>query len=369
MLAAGFAVAAQTTDIAAIDKNFRPATIGDVAVNYYDALAGAPFEVTGFAWRKPGGELYRIPAELTSEQTSEGVIALAKHTSGGAVRFRTDSPYLAIRATLRAGSDMNHMPRSGSCGFDLFQSDAKGASHYNTTIQPSPEHLKGEVLERKANSFAKAGEMRDWVIYLPLYGGVQSLEAGIAPGAKLEAPTPHRIAKPILFYGSSITQGGCASRPANNYTTMLCRAVDAPQINLGFSGNAKGEIALAEAIAGLDLAAFVYDYDYNAPGAAHLAKTHEPFFLKIREKNPDLPIIMMSKCSGPDAKRRDIIKKTCQNAIDRGDRNVYFIDGSELFGEPGKDYCTVDGCHPNDLGFYQMYRRVLPVLRQALDKR
>jgi hypothetical protein len=150
---------------------------------------------------------------------------------------------------------------------------------------------------------------------------------------------------------------------------MLCRAVDAPQINLGFSGNAKGEIALAEAIAGLDLAAFVYDYDYNAPSATHLARTHEPFFLKIREKNPALPIIMMSKCSGPDAKRRDIIKNTYQNAIDRGDRNVYFIDGSELFGEPGKDYCTVDGCHPNDLGFYQMYLRVLPVLRQALEKR
>ncbi len=354
-------------DIAELDRNFRPATVGDQLFHYFDALAGAPFELTGFPWRQPGGELYRIPAALTCAEVSEGVLELAKHTSGGAIRFRTDSIAIALRAVSRAGTDMNHMPRSGSCGFDLFQADAAGVGRYRNTAQPSPENVQGEILERKADSAAPAGEMRDWTIYLPLYGGVKTLEIGIVPGSRAEPPTPQKIAKPILFYGSSITQGGCASRPANSYPTMLCRELDAPQINLGFSGNAKGEIALARAIAGLDLAAFVYDYDYNAPDAAHLARTHEPFFLAVRAARPELPVIFLTRCSLAEPERRDIIRRTCQNALDRGDRRVHFIDGDELFGEPGKDYCTVDGCHPNDLGFYQMYRRILPVLRQALD--
>ena len=116
----------------------------------------------------------------------------------------------------------------------------------------------------------------------------------------------------------------------------------------------------------LDMAVFVLDYDYNAPSAEHLAKTHEPFFKAVRKANPDVPVIMLSKCSWISPARRDIIKKTYDNAVRGGDKNVWFIDGQELFGEPGQNMCTVDHCHPNDLGFYMMYRRVLPVLLEAL---
>ena len=114
------------------------------------------------------------------------------------------------------------------------------------------------------------------------------------------------------------------------------------------------------------MAVFVLDYDYNAPSAEHLAKTHEPFFKAVRKANPDVPVIMLSKCSWISPARRDIIKKTYDNAVRGGDKKVWFIDGQELFGEPGQNMCTVDHCHPNDLGFYMMYRRVLPVLLEAL---
>ena len=177
---------------------------------------------------------------------------------------------------------------------------------------------------------------------------------------------PHKIKKPVLFYGSSITQGGCASRPANAYTTMLCRELDPEQINLGFSGNAKGEIEIARDIASLNLAAFVFDYDYNAPTPEHLEKTHEPFFLEIRKKHPNLPIIILSRCSNMTDRRRDIVKQTYLNAVARGDKNVSFIDGAELFGTTDKKYPTVDGCHPNDLGFYLMFQRILPTLKETL---
>lgn len=350
-------------DIAAIDKNFRIAKVGELQVNYFNALE-EPFEVNGFAWRKPGELLYRIPKNFTDKEVNSGVLSLAEHTSGGTIRFKTDSPYLTIRVDYRSFFDMNHMPRTGSAGFDLYTVDEDGHELYLSTIQPNPENQTKTLEQMFKQVFG--GKIRAYTLYLPLYSGVQSLEIGIKPGNGLLPPDPQKIRKPILFYGSSITQGGCASRPANNYTTMLCRAVDAPQINLGFSGSGMGEIALAEAIGQLDLAAFVLDYDFNAPDVEYLAQTHERFFLTVRKANPKLPIIMLSQCTGIVPQRRDVIRLTYANAIKAGDQRVWFIDGSELFGEAGQNMCTVDGTHPNDLGFYMMYRRVLPVLKAAL---
>ena len=351
-------------DISEIDRNFREAKVGNLSVYYFNALK-KPFEVTGFPWREENGPLYRIPKNLTEQEVNSGVLSLAWHTSGGTIRFKTDSPYMTIRADYHYFNDMNHMPRTGSAGFDLYTAGDDGGEIYLSTIQPRSEN-RNKTLEQRFNS-GSDGKMHSYTIYLPLYSGVKNLEIGVKPGSKILPPDPQKIRKPILFYGSSITQGGCASRPANNYTTMLCRAVDAPQINLGFSGSAKGEIALAEAIGKLDLSVFVMDYDYNAPNAEHLAKTHEPFFKAVRKANPDLPVIMLSKCSWISPERRDIIRKTYENAVKAGDKKVWFIDGNELFGEPGQNMCTVDHCHPNDLGFYMMYRRVLPVLKEALS--
>lgn len=355
---------AAAEDISSIDKNFQPAMVGNRKVHYYNALK-KPFEVTGFAWWKEGEPLYRIPKELTEKEVNKGVLELANHTSGGTIRFKTDSPFLTIRIKYiwKGFSDMNHMPRSGSGGVDLYTTDENGREKYLGSAQPS---RGGKPLERFL-AHMPGGKMRNYTVYLPLYSGVSSLELGIRPGSRILPPDPQKIKKPILFYGSSITMGGCASRPANNYTTMLCRAVDAPQINLGFSGSAKGEPALARAIAELDLAAFVLDYDYNAPSVQHLKDTHEAFFLTIRKARPELPVIILSQCSHISKARRDVIRKTYENAVARGDRKVWFIDGSELFGEAGDAMCTVDNCHPNDLGFYMMYKRVLPVLRQALN--
>ncbi|MEG1980076.1 MAG: SGNH/GDSL hydrolase family protein, partial [Victivallaceae bacterium] len=151
------------------------------------------------------------------------------------------------------------------------------------------------------------------------------------------------------------------------------RAVDAPQINLGFSGCGRGEFGVAKAIAGLDLSCFVMDYDHNAPSAEHLEATHEKFFQIIRERNPQLPIIIITKCDiwrhigyEVNSQRREVIRRTYDNAVAAGDKNVYFIDGETLFGTVNRNECTVDTCHPNDLGFYRMFEHILPTLRRAL---
>lgn len=350
-----------------IDKNFKMATVGDKSIRYYNALK-PPFQLTGFPWFKENKKLYRLPKKLTKVEVNEGALFLSNNTAGGMIRFKSDSPYVAIRAKLAYSGDMNHMPRAGSMGFDIYRGTGKKIT-YAGTVQPNRDEINIERLVY--NQGAEASGMKDWTICLPLYGGAEEIEIGLAPESKLKRPTPHTIKKPVIFYGSSITQGGCASRPGNAYTSMLCRAVDAPQINLGFSGSGRGEIAIAKAIASLKLSAFIMDYDHNAPTAEHLAATHEIFFMTIRERNPDLPVIFVSRCDflphiKEQRERRKIIKTTYKNALKSGDKNVYFIDGEKLFGKNNRDACTVDGCHPNDLGFYRMFKNILPALKKAL---
>ena len=355
----------KTVDISSIDRNFKIKGVGRFEGTYYN-VKSAPIALEGLAFMQENkGDFYRIPRTLTAREVNKGVVFLANHTSGACVRFRTDSPNIVIRAKLAYSYDMSHMTRAGSAGFDSYAA-YNGKLIYQKTIMPkagekSIHALIGKNPDRK---------MRDWLINLPLYGGVESLEVGIEKNSTIQAPTPHRISDPVLFYGSSITQGGCASRPGNNYTSMLCRAVDAPQINLGFSGSARGEEAMAKVIGKLKMACFVYDYDHNAPTVKHLQKTHEKFFKIIRSMQPELPVIILSKCNfrnnQNDKARREVIRKTYENAVASGDKNVYFVDGETLFAGDLRDSCTVDGTHPNDLGFFRMYEHVLPVLKTAL---
>ena len=115
------------------------------------------------------------------------------------------------------------------------------------------------------------------------------------------------------------------------------------------------------------------DYDHNAPSVDHLKETHEPFFRRIREKNPDLPVVMLTK---PDydydargAERRAIIRATYENAVAAGDKNVYFVDGETYFGSEDRELCTVDRVHPNDIGHYRMAAMVEPIIKKILEER
>lgn len=349
-------------DISKLDKNFAVEKTEGYDVVYRNAFE-APFSLEGFPWHKKGEPLKRIPNYVKADEISRGVWSLANHTAGGVVRFRSDSPCAVIRVKMRNNKpSMGHMPATGSSGFDLFEN----TNTYVKTVNPM--HYKSEIPSPLTAVIMNAGtkKMRDFTLYLPLYNGVESLEIGLAPKAKIEAPAPHKIKKPILFYGSSITQGGCASRTSNAYTAMLCRELDAPMINLGFSGNAKGETKMAELIASLDLSAFVYDYDHNAPSFEHLKKTHEPFFKIIRKARPNLPIIILGKTLGATKARDDVLKATYENAKKSGDKNVWYVTGKQLFDGVPTSYLTVDGCHPNDLGFYLMYKNSLPTLKEAL---
>lgn len=299
---------------------------------------------------------------------SPGIQYLAWCTSGGVIRFASDTSAIALKVKLTSKDDMSHMPRTGSAGFDIYIGKGK-CKKFIISAKPDSNQIEYEAVFEGINPNK---EMQEWTLNMPLYNGVQELKIGLLPGSKIEKPTPYTIEKPVVFYGSSITQGGCASRPGNSYTHTLCRWLDTNMVNLGFSGSAKGEPEMAELISKIDMSAFVMDYDHNAPDAKHLQDTHEIFFRIIRDNNPELPVIFVSK---PDfdanalasAERRNVICSTYENAVKSGDRNVYFVDGEILFGQNDRDACTVDGCHPNDLGFMRMAENIYPALKRALN--
>jgi len=175
-----------------------------------------------------------------------------------------------------------------------------------------------------------------------------------------------------LFYGSSITEGSCYSTVSNAYVSTLSRWLDFDFYNMGFSSNAKGELVMADYINTIDMGVFVYDYDHNAPTVEHLRNTHKPFFDRIRQAYPHIPILMMTRpaeiYTEEIKERREVVRATYDAAVAARDKNVYFIDGETFYGEADRNICSADGCHPNDLGFYRMAGVIRPVLKEILDK-
>ncbi len=341
-----------------IDPNFQiPDYVQKEDLAYYD-VKQAPFTVCGVFYEN--GYFRRIP-EALAKKVSVGVDYLHTNTSGGRVRFVTDSDYVALHAELDKVEPMSHIPLTGLAGFDLYVDGA----YYGTYVPPMGvkdgyDHIL-EFSEKK---------MREITIHMPLYCDVKAILVGLQDTAQVGKARPYCYEKPVVYYGHSITQGGCASRPGNSYPNILSRRLDIDHINLGFSGNCKGEPALAEHIASIPMQAFVMDYDHNAPDMEHLRKTHEPFFKIIRERHPELPVIFMTSTAqarffDDQEGRKAVIRKTYENALAAGDRNVYFIDGSKIYD--GCDAATVEGCHANDLGFWLQANAVGAVLEKILQ--
>jgi len=351
--------------ISDIDPNFRLSS-GVPADMQFHSVWEPTFQIYGIAENEKG-DFCRLPRDLLP-RCSEGVRGLADNLAGACVRFSTDADSAAVLWELTTGENMAHFAPSGKSGMELFEENEQGTQHVATLI---PVLEDGGLCRTKQSRFVKLpGGMRSYVLYLPLYNGLKTLVMGLPPEAQLlEGRTP-RVERPIVFYGSSVTQGACASKAGSCYTTLLARRLDAAQINLGFSGSARGEVEMAHYIASLNMSLFVYDYDHNAPTVEHLRATHEPFFRIIREAQPDLPVVMLSRSGGqPGAEkdaRRAIIRSTYLNAVHAGDRHVWFVDGQLLFGEKDRDLCTVDVVHPTDIGFLRMADGLEPLLREIL---
>jgi len=344
-------------DFGKIDKNFVPKGFEGLGeIDWYD-IHTAPIKLYGFYDEE---KLLRMDGE-TAEKTSEGVKALYKCTAGGRARLSTDSPFIAVSAELTEICKGTTLSYIGDSGFDLYLTDTNAFLGAFAPIAPYDNVNASLDFERFTER-----KINDFTIEFPTYNGVKKMYIGLKRGSKLAGGREYDSRK-IVYYGSSITQGACASRAGSCYQNIIARKNNIDYINLGFSGNAKGEKIMAEYIARLHPDVFVLDYDYNADNAQFLKETHYPFYEAVRKENPDIPIIFISMpeyFEGQNDIRREIIYNNYLAAKAKGE-NVFFISGKEMIGENADD-CTVDGVHPNDIGFARMADVIGRVINEVL---
>ena len=329
-----------------------------------------PVVVAGFAWFKKEGIFRRLPRR-PNWKINENVDSLANSTAGGQLLFRTDSKRLAIRVELTAPAGMYHMPATGQCGFDCYLG-APGKKSFAGTAKFDHTKLSYEHL-----FYEQAGRnLREITLNFPLYQGVKRVLIGTDPGSRLLSPSPYKNPGKIIFYGTSITQGGCASRPGMAFTNILSRRFNHEIINLGFSGNGRGEPELAKLILEIENpACYILDYEANCFSTELLKKTLPEFIKILRSRNPGIPLLVISRIPWQHesatqnrkdfGERRKFERETVKRLEAAGDKRIYFLDGSNLLGRDSEE-CTVDGAHPTDLGFMRMADRIEPVLKKIL---
>ena len=301
----------------------------------------------------------RLPARAQKTVPSS-VWGLSRHSAGMAFRFVTDAPRLTVRWAVRNASlAMPHMPATGVSGVDIYQRTSQG---WRFVRNGRPTAVTNSV-------DVSVTPNAECLIYLPLYNGTSMVEIGIPSGHKLSTPPPRANGqvRPIVFYGTSITHGGCASRPGMAFTAVAGRLVDAPVVNLGFSGSGKMESALCDLVAEIDASVYVLDCLWNMNDALVSERT-EPFIRTLRDKRPDTPILLAEDCNvygrAPTSKSK--ILRTIFDKLKAEDSakwsRLHYLEAKEMLGHDGEG--TVDGCHPNDLGMM----RQGTVFGQALQK-
>lgn len=354
-------------DITEIDKNLKSTSIKETDVAWKN-IRDKEFSIHGVFYSAEEKHYRRMPKEI-ADGVSKGISVLSTCATGGRIRFVTDSPYIAIKAVVADMPLSSNNSLGSQSGFSIY---ADGIFEGN--LRPEFANVQsakdGKYVFAKM-SYARTSGLRNIEIYMPLYNCVYEVFVGLKEGSILLPAKEYSNDLPVVFYGSSITQGGCASHPGNDYVSIVCRKLNLDYINLGFSGGAKGEPLMAEYLASLKAKIMVLDYDCNAPDVEWLKATHYPLYQKIRTAQPNIPIVFMTRPNflyNPKSykPRREVIYNNYLKAKENGDKNVYFIDGETLLGVEDWYMCTVDNCHPNDLGFYRMAEKVETVLENVL---
>jgi len=317
-------------------------------------------DVTRFYDRLPARAERTVPAK---------VWALSRQSSGMSCRFVTDAREIQVRYTLLLPDlAMPHMPASGVSGADLYAGSDNGEWRWLATVLPTKTMVSASLIRG-----LEPGK-KTYMLNLPLYNGIDSLEIGVTKEAFFE-PVPPRALKPIVFYGTSIMQGGCASRPGMAIPAIIGRHMNIPVINLGFSGAGEMEPGVAHLLAELDPAVYAIDCLPNLT-VQETAERTEPFVRILREARPSTPILLVEDRVFPNAfvlpdrmqehrNRHAALRAVFEKLRASGLKGLYYLEGENLLGEDGE--ATVDGSHPTDLGMVRYATAYEKMLRMILD--
>ena len=311
----------------------------------------------------------RLPSSLEGV-SREPVWYLGRHSAGLFIRFRSNSTSIHARWESTFNNTMTHMTDTGAKGLDLYAL-VDGEWRHVCSAQP-----QGKKSERCIIANMNPVE-REYMLYLSLYDGVKSLEIGVDEGSMLDLPAVDRPSreKPVVMYGTSILQGGCANRPGMAHTNIIGRRLDREVINLGFSGNALLDMEIAELMASVeDPGLYVLDYVPNASAQA-IDEVGEQFFRIIRDAHPEVPVVFIEDVIFPhtifdnkileEVTKKNVVQKRLFKKLKKsGEKRIYYISAEGMIGDDGE--ATVDAIHFTDLGAMRYVDHVLPVIKRAL---
>ena len=314
----------------------------------------------------------RLPASLEGV-SRKPVWDLGLNSAGVYVRFRTDAPALRVRWTSLNKHYMNHMSPTGDRGIDVYALTAEGWRFVKSGRPARGAVTDTQIIENMAP------QMREFMVYMSLYDGVTDMEIAVPEGCTLEGPAldSPTVKKPVIMYGTSILQGGCATRPGMVYTSIISRRLDREVINLGFSGNAKLDFEIAELMAAAeDPGVFVLDYAPNCTSEL-IEEKGEKFFRILRDAHPNVPIIFVEQTPYSFMEfdlelRETLLKKMETQRVlfkklkSKGEKKIYYIKSDDMVGKDGEAF--VDGTHLTDLGMLRYADLVTPVIKKVLKK-
>jgi len=337
----------------------------EAKIAWYNAL---DLGLTGQAWNDLEHPYDRLPAKAKGV-VRDPVWRLGTNTAGLSVHFSTNSTKISAKWTVRYDNSMWHMTDCGIKGLDLYLDD-NGTWRYAGSGSPG----SGKTHEREI--LAKLdGNMHQFHLNLPLYDGIDTLWIGIDEGSSLESSSI-LIGKPIVIYGTSIQQGGCASRPGMAASNIISRQLNREVINLGFSGNGRMEMELAELIAEIDASAYIFDCLPNLHNLELIYPRHLEFVRYIREQNPDTPIFLVETATTVKSaiisedleqlnRQNEELGKAFKTLKEEGIQKLFLISGDDLIGTDQEG--TVDGVHYTDLGFLRYAEKIVREIRELDD--
>ncbi|MBO5643337.1 MAG: hypothetical protein J6S51_04965 [Kiritimatiellae bacterium] len=357
-------------------QKYDPAMATKTAVITNDVkwLDGKYLPLEGGYYSEKFGRYERVPGNITTN-VNRGVRGQRQHTSGMMFRFKTTSKKLHFNwVPVNKTLGMDHMPASGVSGIDVYKwNKSKSSWQYVKT---------GRIYHHAAGKLSL-----DWnpddicLVNLPLYNGVKSFKIGVEKDAAItEAGTRSSgVTKPVLFYGTSITHGGCASRPGLGFVNIVGRKLDVPVVGLGFSGSGVMELEMADVVSRIEASCYVLDciwnmsFDETGKDIRSVQRNYEPFIRSLRAKHPSVPIVMAGACDvycGTAASSKSIMareqfaKELFMKLKKEGWENLYFLPGKGMLGDDFEG--TVDGVHPNDIGMMRMSEFYAKAVAEAL---